>query len=101
MERPLFADALTRRLNTHYIDLNNIIKYGLAAPKVAEMIFVHPHSLERVLDDSVVQKLFGVSRARDVSGWVVEKSITADHTIAITDIAKVSFCIEHWVNGKS
>jgi len=81
---------IPHRWRIYHLDLKNIIRYGLLAPRFSERIWINPRQCRRALS-------FG--SARIASGKVVESSWPVEQACLVTDITKIRFCVEHWVDG--
>ena len=86
------------RLDIFYGDFKNKIRYGPAAPKFAERIWVDPKQCNRYLPHNLTKKLFGKSK-RKVSGKVIESRWPLEQAKPIFNLPKVKFCIEHWTHN--
>ena len=92
-------ERVARRSGLYLFDLKNIIRYGRSAPRFAERVWIDPRSCKKVLSPRVIMELCSVSTQRNASGLVIESPWPSENVKAVTEIPKITFCIEHWVNG--
>jgi len=81
--------TIFKRLGIYRRNFINILRYGPSAPRVAEIIWVHPENCNMAL----------VGYGQEVSGRVIETSWPVERVKPVTEIRKIKFCIAHWVNG--
>jgi hypothetical protein len=86
------------RVNVLKKDLNNILRYGLNAPRFCETIWINPQEVEEIIYSSEIQRMTGNSR-HEASGSVVEWNLT-DKPAPLTNEFRYNYCIEHWKYGK-
>jgi len=80
-------------------DLNNILRYGLNAPRFCETIWINPQEVDEIIYSSEIQRMTGKSR-HEASGTVVEWNLT-NKPAPLTNEFRYNYCIEHWLYGKS
>lgn len=93
MSRSLRLSSLARhtRVRAARRDVGNVVRYGAAAPKAHELVYVETASIQTAL-------VTGVPPAQ--SGMVVE----GDWDLAVKPVGEVSHirqCLEHWGDGRS
>ncbi len=79
-------------------DLYNITKYGWAAPRFAERIWVNPCNCNMFIPGDIIREACGM-HARAASGMVLSSSWPFEQAIQITDNPKIKYSIDHWVNS--
>jgi hypothetical protein len=84
------------RLRGAIIDAWNILTFGMDAPLFAERIYVDPRCCRAITPTK--KKRLGWDRrfsGRVLRNWPIQE----EEMIAITQLKKVKYCIDHWVNG--
>jgi hypothetical protein len=82
-------------------DTCNRLRFGNKAPLFAERIYVDPQHCEGItLSKKKLKKLFGFHRVVPLSGAVIDSwPIHESDVVPLTDLPKIKFCIDHWVNN--
>ncbi len=87
------------KLNGYKRTLCNIVRYGWAAPRFGELLWVYPHKHTKILVKDDLKRLAGttnkdVLKGRVVTGWTSEELL--ERSFDITDYPKERFCIKDW-----
>lgn len=98
LSRKILKPWRKSRTYIYYRDLYNKLKYGLAAPRYAERIWVDPKQCTRYLPHDLTKQYFGKSK-RKASGKVIDFQWPLEQAKPIFSLPKVKFCIEHWAQN--
>jgi hypothetical protein len=82
-------------------DTCNRLRFGNKAPLFAERIYVDPQHCEGItLSKKKLKKLLGFHPVVPLSGAVIDSwPIHESDVVPLTDLPKIKFCIDHWVNN--
>jgi len=90
---------LRKFIHIQKFDLLNKFKYGFQAPRFAERIWVNPCQCKSFTSPAIVLDLCKVSTQRKASGLVVNGNWPFNKTKPVTEMKKLKYCYEHWVEG--
>jgi hypothetical protein len=88
--------AVRLRIQGGFTDIWNRMRFGLDAPLFAERIYIDPRHCEAITPAK--KKKLGWDRrlsGRIIRNWPIKK----EEIVAVTQLKKIKYCIEHWVNG--
>ena len=97
LKQGTFFEVVSKKKFQIFRNINNIVKYGPAAPKFEERIWVNPCKINTYFKASSVKTLCGVAHIREVSGKVIEANWPFDEAIPIIELFTLKTAIQHWV----